>query len=86
MGRGSPFWKWPPRSPDFNPIDNFLWGSVKEAVYFDKIETVEELQENIEVTFALVDPEHVRRATQAIERRARACVEVGGGHFEHLMH
>ncbi|OXU27348.1 hypothetical protein TSAR_015087, partial [Trichomalopsis sarcophagae] len=32
IGRAGPF-LWPPRSPDLNPLDFFLWGSVNDAVY-----------------------------------------------------
>ncbi|EFN60466.1 hypothetical protein EAG_00004, partial [Camponotus floridanus] len=38
MGRGAHFWQWPPRSPDYNPCDFFLWGALKERIYFNRIE------------------------------------------------
>ena len=86
MGRGAPNWKWPPRSPDLNPCDFFLWGAIKEKVYFDHIETAEDLEDQIEAAFASVEQEHVLRATQAVARRARACIEADGGQFQHLTH
>jgi transposase len=43
MGRVGPV-PWPPRSPDLNPVDYFVWNQVKSLVYTSAIDTVEELQ------------------------------------------
>ena len=32
IGRGEPI-PWPPRSPDLNPLDFYLWGHLKALVY-----------------------------------------------------
>jgi hypothetical protein len=32
IGRAAPI-AWPPRSPDFTPLDFFLWGFVKDRVF-----------------------------------------------------
>ncbi|KAL4107937.1 hypothetical protein QTP88_018206 [Uroleucon formosanum] len=34
---------WPPRSPDFNPCDFFLWGFMKEQVYAKEVNNRNEL-------------------------------------------
>ena len=39
---------WPPRSPDLNPCDFFLWGYLKSKVYNPLPKTLDELKENIE--------------------------------------
>jgi hypothetical protein len=39
---------WPPRSPDLNPCDYFLWGYLKSKVYYPLPKTIEDLQVNIE--------------------------------------
>lgn len=39
--------QWPPRSPDLNPCDYFLWGYLKQRVYYPKPTTIEELKQNI---------------------------------------
>ena len=39
---------WPPRSPDLNPCDFSLWGSLKSKVYNPKPNNVQELRNNIE--------------------------------------
>ena len=39
--------RWPPRSPDLTPPDFFLWGYLKEKVYINKPQTLQELKDNI---------------------------------------
>jgi len=46
IGRYGPV-AWPPRSPDLNPIDFYLWGYVKNKVYSTPVTTVNELWERI---------------------------------------
>lgn len=90
IGRGGPV-AWPPRSPDLNPLDFFLWGHLKHEVYRTEVETIDDLRERITVavnnlrlqeqqeggTFALVRQNWIRRAEK--------CVQVGGQNFEQLM-
>ena len=38
IGRDSEF-SWPPRSPDMNPLDYYLWGDMKDFVYSGEINT-----------------------------------------------
>ena len=40
---------WPPRSWDLTPIDFFLWGFLKSRVYANKLQTVNNLKNNIQV-------------------------------------
>ena len=44
---------WPPRSPDLNPMDLFLWGAVKEIVYCSgqRFRKVPQLKNQIEKAF-----------------------------------
>ena len=39
---------WPPRSPDLNPCDFFLWGYLKSKVYEPLPKTLDDLKANIE--------------------------------------
>jgi len=75
MGRGVHFWQWPPTSPDYNPCDFFLWGVQKERIYFNRIETQDELEEQIEIAFATVQRQHIRNATGSVAYRANKCLE-----------
>jgi hypothetical protein len=40
--------KWPPRSPDLNPCDYFLWGYLKSRVYNPLPKDLDDLKANIE--------------------------------------
>jgi hypothetical protein len=77
IGRNGPV-LWPARSPDINPCDFFLWGHLKQIVYETPVNTVEELT-----------AESIRRNSDMLEasmaRRAQACIDNGGRHFEHLI-
>ena len=42
IGRRGPV-EWPPRSPDFNPMDFFFWGVVKDKVFSRKPRTVDDM-------------------------------------------
>lgn len=86
IGRGGPQF-WPPRSPDLNSLDFYLWGHLKALVYVTPIETEEQLRnriidgcETIRNTNGIF--ERVRRS---MRRRAEACIEAGGGHFQHFL-
>ena len=43
----SRFWNvpWPLQSPDLNPLDLLLWGYLKEKVYIEMPDTLQELKE-----------------------------------------
>ena len=40
-------YNWPPRSCDLTPQDSFLWGYVKDKVYADDPQSIQELKEKI---------------------------------------
>jgi hypothetical protein len=85
IGRGGPR-NWPARSPDLNPLDFFLWGHVKNVVYRHPIDTEEQqLKGRIQEAFATITPEMVRNSKRSLLRRARLCLQMNGGHFEHLL-
>jgi len=46
VGRGGPI-AWPPRSPDLNPLDFFLWGYAKSLVYSSAVDNVETLRNRL---------------------------------------
>ena len=86
IGRGGPI-AWPPRSPDLNPLDYYLWGHMKSMVYATKIHTEDELLTRILDTAASLraDNRTLQRATSSIVTRAEMCLERRGGHFEQLL-
>lgn len=86
IGRLGPI-AWPPRSPDLTPLDYFLWGTMKQEVYFDVPNTREELLAKINVCAENLrnNQELIRRVTQQMGLRANACLQNNGGHFEQLL-
>ena len=74
IGRGGPA-AWPPRSPDINPLDCFLWGYVK----IEWFESLQQLKGRITQAFAQVNvlmldktwKELLRRLTMLTHNRDR---------------
>ena len=87
MGRAEPV-AWPPRSPDLNPVDFYLWGRLKTLVYATEIANVAVLQQRIENGCPTVRNEvnGVCNIQRAVRRRAWYCVILYGRHFEHVVH
>ncbi|GBP71996.1 hypothetical protein EVAR_38675_1 [Eumeta japonica] len=77
---------WPPRSPDFKPLDFYVWGRAKELVYATEAQNVEDLCERIETAFQKIQQEMLLSTTTVeIRRRCRACIANGGRQFEQLL-
>ena len=74
--------EWPPRSPDMTPPDFFLWGYVKNVVYSQKPQTLEELKQSISQCFNQIPTDMLARACQSVPNRCQLCVENKGGQFE----
>lgn len=84
MGRYGPI-HWPARSPDLNPLDFFLWGYCKEMIYKKLPENVEELNNKLHNAIWALEDDIMEKIPRNLLRRMRACIEMNGGHFEHLL-
>lgn len=86
IGRGGPV-HWPARSPDLTPCDFFLWGFLKDKIYATPVETREDLQDRIFDTARELreNPGIFARVRNSLIRRTHLCIDVQGGHFEHLL-
>ena len=73
---------WPPRSPDLNPLDFFLWGYLKSKVYSPLPLTLAQLEQNIRREVAALDPNMVLRALRDVRERCQAVIAANGGHIE----
>ena len=76
---------WPASSPDLTCPDYWLWGVCLQEIRRVKPATLEELKEIVDDFCESLDPEEIRRAVANVRKRAAACIECGGGHFEHLL-
>lgn len=73
---------WPPRSPDLNPCDFFLWGYLKDKVYRKKYETTEELKEAIKEEIKKISKITLSAVFADMRKRCLLCIEKEGGHVE----
>lgn len=84
IGRGGPI-NWPARSPDLTPLDYFLWGYMKNYVYREPVNSLEQLDDRLHEALATITPQMIQGAQASLIRRARLCIQIGGGHFEQLL-
>ena len=49
---------------DLTVLDYFLWGYLKERVYVNKSQTIEQLKHNIEAEIRAIEPETLRAVMQ----------------------
>jgi hypothetical protein len=66
---------WPPRSPDLNTCDFFLWGYLKAQVYQHRPQNLEGLKEAITQEVAAIPPEMTRRVTEKYRERFNQCID-----------
>jgi hypothetical protein len=85
IGQGGPV-AWPPRSPDLNRLDFYLWVHLKSLVYLSPVDDVETLRNRIVAGFATIRNMSGiwDRLRVAMRHRAETCIQAGGGHMEHL--
>jgi len=76
---------WPPNSPDLNPVDYKIWGTLQERVYKTKIKDIHKLRERIVDEWYKLEQRIIDKAVGEWRKRLRACVVAGGGLFEHKM-
>lgn len=85
IGRLGPI-SWPPRSPDLNPLDFFLWGYLKEIIYSKPIHNLAELRARINEAVQTINARsYGRPLKRSVLRRCRACIQAEGKNFEHLL-
>jgi hypothetical protein len=83
MGRGSPYYAWPPRSPDLTPVDYFFWGDLKRRVYtHNAFESIQILQQKIVEEVNHMPLEHLIRAVDNYPCRLQKCIDRNGGSVE----
>lgn len=84
LGTNGPV-RWPPRSPCLNPLDYFLWGFLKNKVYYNVVEDVNELRRRIVEAFTQITPNMIAKATKQMSKRTRLCIQKNGGHFQQFL-
>jgi len=77
--------EWPPRSPDLNPCDFYLWGYLKSKVYNNEPQNIMQLKKNIKLEIKKISSQTLIATIDDYFARLYKCVEVGGDHIEHLL-
>jgi hypothetical protein len=76
---------WPPWSPDLSPPDFFLSGHLKDTVYSNHPQTLQELQANIQRTVDRISTGTLQNVFTNMIVRVHLCEERNGGHLQHLL-
>ena len=66
----------PPRSPDLTPLDFYLWGTLKNAVYSTKPQSLEELRDQIEHSINDIPLATIQTVCRSVRCRCRECTVV----------
>lgn len=74
--------QWPPRSPDLNPCDFFLWGYLKSVVYNPLPKTIDDLKSNIEREIKNINKEILKSTFNNFLKRCNLIINEKGGHIE----
>ena len=76
---------WPANSPDLSPMDFSFWNQASEHLRSVRPETLDDMKRAVEDFAINLDEVAIRKMCRHARKRALACIEAGGGHFEHLM-
>ena len=74
--------QWPPRSPDLNPCDFYLWGYLKSRVYRPLSKSIPELKANIEREIKNISKNDLKQVFENFRKRCSLVISAGGGDFE----
>lgn len=76
--------KWPPNSPDLNPIEH-LWFILKRRLnkWVEQPKGVHELWERLEKAWADIKEEEVRKLIESMPRRMAAVIKAKGGNTKY---
>jgi len=68
-------------SPDLTVPDFFLWGFLKDLVFWRRIMTIQELKQAIVDEVAAIDEDLWWRVYGKVQTRLQQCIDVNGGHL-----
>jgi len=74
---------WPPNSPDLNPVDYCIWGSLQQLVYRQKIRDREHLKHVLQECWECISQDMINRAIGQFHKCLSSVVAASGGHIEH---
>ena len=79
---GSRIMKWPPASPDLNPIENF-WGIIKRKIYAEnkQFHSKEDLWRAIVNAAKEIDPNIIKKLTFSVDERLLKVIRLDGDYI-----
>lgn len=85
-GTGDGNWlPWPPRSPDLNMLDFFLWGVLQHRVNLEEHRTIESVERTLLREAGAITHETMEKVHFNLKKRLHKCIEVDGALFEYLL-
>ena len=69
-------------SPDLSPPDVFLWDYLKESVYINNPQTLEELKQNIRQEIDIISQEVLSSVMKAVFKKAQLVIDAGSRHLK----
>lgn len=72
---------WSPYSPDLTPCDYFLWGALKDTVYWNYLTTLDEFESSICVACDSISVETLQDVMSNFITRLRHLIVSNGEHF-----
>uniref|UniRef100_V5GVV5 Transposable element Tc3 transposase n=1 Tax=Anoplophora glabripennis TaxID=217634 RepID=V5GVV5_ANOGL len=82
IGPRSPLQDWPARSPDLTPMDFYFWGTVKNKVYTNRPQNMEDLKRRIREACRNISCEQLRKVNRHIRKVTEECIRRDGGYIE----
>ena len=76
---------WPAHSPYLSPPDFFLWGYLKEKVYHNNLQTIDELKENIRCETKRIPHEMLDRVINNFNVHVATIIQRRGAGIEHVI-
>ena len=70
---------------DLTPLDFFLWGFVKDKVYADAHDSIQELKEKIRAVIDEIETQMCENVMENFIKRASSCKRSRGGHMNDIV-
>ncbi|CAF1484020.1 unnamed protein product [Rotaria sp. Silwood1] len=71
--------RWPPNSPELNPLDYSIWDSINKNIDYEKVQTKDDLEKEIMKSWKSIDMDYVRQVIGAFLRRVYSVAKHNDG-------
>ena len=85
IGRRGPL-EWAARSPDLMALDFYLWGYVKQKVYKNYHNDLDELRTSITYVIHSIQPDVLKTVFSNISKRLNLVIQKNGAHIEQFLY